>query len=286
MAQWGNTDDAANSVLWGVSQVKKTANSTTQANFFDNTTPSAFITNQIVGQFGVDPTEIAVAKGNIAFTYVTSGGSGYTSNSTVTLTNANGTTNTTAVTLSYGSTGTNAGRVTALNIVQPGSDYVVAPTAAIAAPAAINIVANTTGFSNTTDLILITSANSKWQANDRLYYAVPAGNTAIAPLTGNTYYWVSFANTTGIKLSLTKGGANIDITDARGSVAAETHTIKGDTATGYVTVNGAKNKGVAHAGWVVRTEGTGGRAGRVQYETLVAMSSISTDASDDTALPE
>ena len=31
---------------------------------------------------------------------------------------------------------------------------------------------------------------------------------------------------------------------------------------------------VAHAGWVLRTEGTGGRAGRVQTEVLVAMGSL------------
>lgn len=37
----------------------------------------------------------------------------------------------------------------------------------------------------------------------------------------------------------------------------------------------------AHAGWVVRTEGTGGRAGRVSYETMVAMRSMSNDAEDD-----
>ena len=44
---------------------------------------------------------------------------------------------------------------------------------------------------------------------------------------------------------------------------------------------------VTHAGWVLRTEGSGGRAGRVQYETLVAMSSISTDSDkDDDVLPE
>jgi hypothetical protein len=36
------------------------------------------------------------------------------------------------------------------------------------------------------------------------------------------------------------------------------------------------NKG-AHTGWVLRTAGTGGRAGRVQQEVLVAMSSIITD---------
>lgn len=39
---------------------------------------------------------------------------------------------------------------------------------------------------------------------------------------------------------------------------------------------------VAHAGWVRRIEGTGGRAGRVQTEVLVAMGTIASDAADDT----
>ena len=38
---------------------------------------------------------------------------------------------------------------------------------------------------------------------------------------------------------------------------------------------------VTHAGWVRRTVGTGGRAGRIQYETLVAMGSITGDQADD-----
>lgn len=49
---------------------------------------------------------------------------------------------------------------------------------------------------------------------------------------------------------------------------------------GVDTAETSAESAVAHAGWVVRTEGTGGRAGRVQYETLVAMGSISTDAED------
>lgn len=40
-----------------------------------------------------------------------------------------------------------------------------------------------------------------------------------------------------------------------------------------------------HAGWVLRKEGTGGRAGRVQYETLVAMGSMTGDG-EDTILPD
>jgi len=41
-----------------------------------------------------------------------------------------------------------------------------------------------------------------------------------------------------------------------------------------------------HAGWVRRTAGTGGRAGRVHHEVLVAGSMISGDAADDTELPD
>jgi len=42
---------------------------------------------------------------------------------------------------------------------------------------------------------------------------------------------------------------------------------------------------VAHVGWVKKTIGTGGRAGRVFYETLVAASSITGD-SEDLATPD
>lgn len=40
-----------------------------------------------------------------------------------------------------------------------------------------------------------------------------------------------------------------------------------------------------HSGWVLRTVGSGGRAGRVFYETLVAMGSITGDSSN-TILPQ
>jgi hypothetical protein len=46
---------------------------------------------------------------------------------------------------------------------------------------------------------------------------------------------------------------------------------------------------VTHAGWVLRTEGSGGRAGRVFHETLVAMGSMGPDTGedqDDTQYPD
>lgn len=260
-------------------------------NMFGNTTPGAFIPNMSVGVFGVDPTEIAVNGGPLAEVFVTANGSGYQANATVTTTFANGVSNTSAIT-----SNASGGKIVNLVIASAGSGIVANPTLSIAAPAAINITANTTGVT-LSRFIAVSTANSFWQVNDRLYYGVPAGNTAIGGLTGNSYYYVSFANTSGICVSNTPGGANLTLTAATTN-PGEVHTIQGDTATGYAVVGGAKNKGVAHAGWVLRTEGTGGRAGRVQYETLVAMGSLgaqtapygtpatTADASDDTFIPD
>lgn len=263
---------------------------------FGNTTPDAFLTGQAVGVFGVDATEAGISSGSLTFGRVTYGGTGYSANATVTITATNGGTSGVANAFANTTAGV-GGKITAINISTAGSGYITNPTIVISAPSALNITANTSGVSNTADVILLATANSRFQAGDRLYYGVPTGNTAIPNLTGNTYYYVTFANTTSLAVSATLGGSNVNIAETR-AVAGETHTLTGDTATGVIVVNGAKNKGVAHAGWVVRREGTGGRAGRVQYETLVAMGSLGAqtasfgtaalvaDASDDTTLPD
>lgn len=48
----------------------------------------------------------------------------------------------------------------------------------------------------------------------------------------------------------------------------------------------AEDNSASHAGWVLRTVGSGGRANRVQQETLIAMGSLSGDDSDDTTYPD
>ena len=60
------------------------------------------------------------------------------------------------------------------------------------------------------------------------------------------------------------------------------------TGTFAVDTNEAQASGHinGHAGWVLRKVGSGGRAGRVFQETLVAMGSIGTDGSDDTQYPD
>ena len=273
----------------------------TDSNMFGNTTIGAFMPNKAVGVFGVDATEMSLATGTSNGIYrVTSAGSGYAANAAVTLSFANGYSNVSAANSTVA-----VGRVTALTSNQQITGIVGAdPTVTIAAPAAINMVANSTGFANGTvagvsnSSFIVSSANTLFLAGDRLYYSVPAANTPIAPLTGNTYYYVSFSNSTVIKLANTSSGANIAITDTRVLGAAETHTFRGDTATGVLMISGSKVNGAAHAGWVLRTEGTGGRAGRVQMETLVAMGSLGAqtaaygtaalvpDANDDNVLQD
>lgn len=63
MSQWGKTDNAANSVNWGPSLVKKTSNTTNQTALFGNTTPDAFISGTTIGQYGVSSNEAVSTDG-------------------------------------------------------------------------------------------------------------------------------------------------------------------------------------------------------------------------------
>ena len=60
-----------------------------------------------------------------------------------------------------------------------------------------------------------------------------------------------------------------------------------DQATAVSNLGSGEPASITNPGWVLKTVGTGGRAGRVQYETLVAgRSLISGDAADDLEAPD
>jgi hypothetical protein len=119
------------------------------------------------------------------------------------------------------------------------------------------------------------------QNNDVVRYSVAASNTALTGLANGTSYFVVTANSTGVRLSATRGGSAIVLTPG---VSETGHSLTGETATAAAVLS-YTGRGAEHAGWVLRTVGTGGRAGRVQYETLVAMGSITGD-SDDTVFKD
>ena len=362
MPLWGNSDAASNSVLSAPAQFKQTPNTTNRNALYGNTTANGYGTGETIGMFAVDTTEIAVGAGVIVDIVLTNAGSGYTGNTTVTVTGGGGSSG--AANAFANST---TGKIQSVKIEDAGSSNETNPTIAIAAPSAITFNANTglyqnvsfysntSGVANTTEFITTTAAHG-FSDGDRVVYLVPAGNTVVTGLTNATSYYIISANSTAFKLSTSSGGSAVDITstahdethvlqrrdfveissnilqntdpitysvDTGNTAVSELtvgtkyyavganstgvylstapngsrltltpgatesgHNLTGVTATAVATVGGALNKGVAHAGWVIRTEGTGGRAGRVQYETLVAMGSISTDGSDDTVLPD
>ena len=117
------------------------------------------------------------------------------------------------------------------------------------------------------------------------------GGTAIAELTDGGTFFIKEIATNKVYLSATNGGDKLTLTDG----PSENHSLTGEqaTATASLGLGGASGDGGgrkrdmqgAHLGWVKRTVGTGGRAGRVHYETLVAASSISGDA-EDLATPD
>ena len=280
MAQWGNTDDAANSVLWATTAVNKTPNTVNQTALFGNTTVGAFVAGEAVGQFGLDVNEISVAIGNTAVAQyvIVNAGSGYAANAAVTVANTSGGANTLAANSTV-----SGGRVTALTAngtVIRG--YTSAPTVTIAAPGAQSFNANA-AVTNATDAIAITTANSFFLAGDKVTYTVATGNTALTNLTSGGTYYIKTSNTTAVTLAAAPNGDTIDLTKG---LTETGHSLTGETATAVAVLTGRGYiDGAAHTGWVLRTVGTGGRAGRVQYETLVAFGgNFSTDGSDDAIL--
>lgn len=119
----------------------------------------------------------------------------------------------------------------------------------------------------------------------------------------NNYVFTAIANATVATVrSATAGGSVVGaqsnavyyvsekplyITYATGA-AIDANNVYGVSTAEMAYANGASTEAdnITHAGWVLRTAGTGGRAGRVFYETLVAASSISGDSDDDSKLPE
>ena len=94
------------------------------------------------------------------------------------------------------------------------------------------------------------------------------------------------ANTTARTLLFNNTTANTVVKSAKGA---------GNVVVGQFFANTAEMRAAQaapggahpqHAGWVLRHEGRGLKAGRVWYETLVAMGSSKSDASDDTYFPD
>jgi len=131
-----------------------------------------------------------------------------------------------------------------------------------------------------TGTVAVTGANTTVTGTSTDFVAeLAAGQTLVVATV--PYTIASVANTTSLELSTAYAGSTASglTVTANESPAYVAHADKPEVY-GVDATEAAELTEITHAGWVKRTVGTGGRSGRVSYETLVAMSSISGDAED------
>jgi len=267
-----------------------------------------------------------ISGGAVTAVTITGAGSGYTTVPTVTIQVPVLTVPTSAVTtatdtIAYTAHGLSAndavvynnGGGTSATGLTSGTTYYVAVAGRTAnafevkAAATTGTLAATVAVSGTAGQF--TCGNSTLAAGDRVTITGTLGGTATITgyATGTTYKVSAVTGTspsvTGFTLTTESGTA---LTTTAGTLTGLTYTTEtviditgtGNNAQYFTKVAGVRataaanlsigtgGRAVTHTGWVRRTVGTGGRAGRVFYETLVANGTIVGDAADDAVLPD
>ena len=222
--------------------------------------------------FGVDTTEISAGGDNVTNVAVATGGSRYVEAPGVTFSGGGGSSAAASATIS-------GGAVTAVTVTNVGSAYTSAPTVTIQLPV---LTLPTSGVNTTSETITYAGHGL---SNDETVTYNNGGGTSIGGLTSGTAYYVVNKATNTFQLSLTSGGAAINLTGT-GNNAQYFIIDAGTRATATSSLGEGTVGGAAHAGWVRRTVGTGGRAGRIQTEVLVAMGSMTGDQADDIQYPD
>ena len=176
------------------------------------------------------------------------------------------------------------GVVTGITVTAVGSDYQSAPAVTVEVP---KMTIPTSAVNASTNVI--TFAGHGLSDTDQITYNQVGGGTLMTNVTDGQTVFVRDKTDDTFKIAATSGGTAINIGTGHN---AQTFTIVTDKVQATAVANlglgvdGDDNRReVSHVGWVKRTVGTGGRAGRVHYETLVAASSISGDA-EDIATPD
>jgi len=265
MALWSNTDANTSAPKYAVAGGYGVA-----ANgdiLYGNTTQDVFVTGKAIGVFGVSADE-TVGTGNVGTLTIVSTGSGFTARPTLTITGAN-TTQATAV--------ANA-KVVAVTITAAGTGYETGNTF------------TATGGTGTSAVLTVDDVDGN--GNVLAVSITIAGDYTAVPTLVNNPFTSNTGSGTGFTANLSLGVGSTQITAAgegynQSTVGVTVGGAGGTGASVTATLTGQEgtNSGL-HAGWNLRKEGSGGRAGRIHYETLVAMGSMTGDGDDDDQLAE
>lgn len=279
MGQWGNTDNAANSVKWAAQSIQAGSGHAAKASnntaLYNNVTSSAFISELAVGQFGVSKTEMGITSDEGPYVHAPG----------------------------WALRRVGEGPLTGVT-VSAGSKFVNGETLIVS------------GGSVNAEFVLTTNSNSNLvSATPRNGGVFP--NTSVLTYTFThekhidptnpvtiTDGGLGYDNADYIVVSNSISDARATVgTDADGNITGFTVVSLGlfanDAANTDVIVtiyaaNGGSSNGsdaVLVANLVASTGGTntapvlGGRAGRVTYETLAVVKEITSGTGDDTYLP-
>jgi hypothetical protein len=244
-----------------------------------NEQPAYISTSELSSVLFADAAEVSAGGDNVVSVAVVTGGARYLEVPAVTFSGGGGASAAATASIS-------GGAVSSIAVTNVGSSYETVPTVAIDLP---RRTIPTSGITIGTDTIAYTTHGLN--AGDVVKY-FHGGGAAATGLTNNTTYYVIASGLTAneFKVSATDAGEAVDISGTGNN--AQYFEIS--AAANLATATASKGSGdtgtqVTHSGWVQRTVGTGGRAGRIQYETLVAMgtaAATSGDAADDLVLPD
>jgi hypothetical protein len=183
-----------------------------------------------------------------------------------------------------GTASISGGVVTGIAVTAVGSDYQAVPAVTVEVP---KMTIPTSAVNASTNVI--TFAGHGLSDTDQITYNQVGGGTLMTNVADDATVFARDVTTNTFKIAATSGGTAINIGTGH---SAQTFTIVTDAVQSTaVATQGLGDDGdtnqreIAHVGWVKKTVGSGGRAGRVHYETLVAASSMSGDA-EDIATPD
>lgn len=266
-SQWGKVDRKQDSPIWAPAQVGKSATRLEANALFNNTTSGAYITGATVGTYGVSTAEMADAVvGQVASVTVSTAGSGFTARPTVSFSGggqgASGATATATAKVVSVTLGGGAGA--------GGQDYAEGDV--------VTVDGGTAGTAATINVLTVNATGGALTLSINT-----AGSYTVLPTLANNA--PTGGNGTSLAVNLSYGVNDVTVT-ANGSGYTSAPSVAfggagGTGATGAATLR-SEQGGITHAGWVLRKK----VGNRTQYETLVAFKGISSDASDDSQLPE
>jgi hypothetical protein len=263
MALWSNTDANTSAPKFAVAGGLGVAGNGDA--LYGNTTIGEFKSGVALGVFGVSANE-KQGTGNVTSLIISTAGSGFTARPTLTVTGAN---TVQAVAIANGA-------VVGVTITAAGTGY------------AVNEFLNVTAGTGTAGNLRISAVDAN--GNVTAVATQVAGDYTVLPtLTNNPFTSNTSVAGVGFTANLSIGIGSTKVTTVGEEYGADVAVVVGGAggvgAVVDVQLTGQEGttKGV-NAGWNLRKEGSGGRAGRVHYECLVAMGSMTGDGDDDDIL--